>query len=449
MKTHQRMGIRPVALWITGGLSAGVLTIYVALLARQRQVDFQVYRMGGQHVLGSGLYSAHIVVDGRGLPFSYTPLAALIFWPFSHLSIASSQFIWDLTNVVALTALIAVSLAAARNRSLVRSDWRTALLLVAPIGILLWPVRLDLELGQINIMLVLMIVTDLTVGISWRDRRLPRGVLVGVAAAIKLTPLVFIPFLLVTRQWRAARNATLAFLVATLGMVALVPGPSWLYFTKYAFEVRRLGNTYDTTNQTLQSALDRAGLAPTHAVVDLLLLVVLVAGLALAALAYRRSSALLGVLVCAAVGLMISPVSWQHHYVWCVPLLVWLAAGVDRPKRGVMWAGIGAIVFMVTPPGVSDGPNVPFYVRENAYVIAISGFGVLVAALLWARRREKASSSNLRHILAGQERLAATQRDRVIQARWGVSRYAGIPAVTTPEEAGGGLAGTGGRRDAL
>jgi alpha-1,2-mannosyltransferase len=307
--------------------------------------------------------------------------------------------------------------AAARNRALVRSDWRTALILLAPVGLLLWPVRYDLELGQINLVLVLMIVADLTVGVSWRGRRLPRGLLVGVAAAIKLTPLIFIPFLLLTRQWRAARNATLAFLVATLGMVALAPGPSWNYFTKYAFELRRVGNTYDTTNQTLQSALDRAGLAPSHAVVDLLLLGVFAAGLALAALAYRRSSTLLGVLICGAVGLMVSPISWQHHYVWCVPLFAWLVAGVDRPKRGVLWAGLGVLVFMATPPIVSDGPNALTYMRENAYVIGITAFVVLTAAMLFARSRASAGSSEPRPGLVDLDLMVAARPDPAIQTR--------------------------------
>ena len=107
-----------------------------------------------------------------------------------------------------------------------------------------------------------------------------------------------------------------------------------------------------------------------HAVVDLLLVVVLCAGMALAALAFHRSSVLLGVLLCAATGLLVSPISWQHHYVWCVPLLVWLVSGVDRPRRGVVWAALAAIVFMVMPPGQSGDLNVMWYVRENAYVLA-------------------------------------------------------------------------------
>ncbi len=276
-----------------------------------------------------------------------------------------------------------------------RPDWQLALICLAPAGLLLWPIRYDLKLGQIDIVLVLMIVTDLTIGLSWRNKRLPTGVLVGLAAAIKLTPLVFIPFLLLTRQWRAARNAMLAFASATGLMMLVAPGPSWNYFTKYAFDVRRIGDSSITNNQTLRAALGRAGLAPPPAVVDLLLVVVLCTGLVLAGLAFRRSSVLLGVLVCAATGLLVSPISWEHHYVWCVPLLVWLVVGVDRPRRGAAWAVVGAIVFMGTPPGQGQDLTVLWFVRENPYVLAALAFIALVGAMLWSRSRTSPTNADV------------------------------------------------------
>jgi len=378
------------------------LALYAVLLSRQRQVAFEVYRMGGHHVLGSDLYVSHVTVAAGNLLFTYTPLAALLFWPFSLVSAGVGQVVWDITNVVALTALVAVSSAAARRRPLLRSDWYLALIALAPAGLLLWPVRYDLKLGQIDLVLVLMIVTDLTIGVSWRGKRLPPGALVGVAAAIKLTPLIFLPYLLVTRQWRAARNTACAFMVATGVMTALAPRSSWNYFTRYVYDVHRIGDSSITNNQTLRAALARAGLAHSHVVVDLLLVIVLCAGMALAALAFRRSSDLLGVLVCAATGLLISPISWQHHYVWCVPLVVWLIFGVDRPRRAAVWALIAAMIMMVMPPGHSSDLSVMWYVRENAYALATVGFMALVAAMLWARSR--ASTTEAEDVLSPRSR---------------------------------------------
>ena len=389
------LAIPPGVRWALGGLSAAVVGLFALVLARQWQVDFEVYRTGGLHVLGTGLYAAQVNAADRSLLFTYTPLAAMAFWPFSFLSPRAGQVVWDVVNIAALAALVAVSVAAARRRPLQRADWQLALIALAPVSLLIWPVRYGFELGQINVVLVLMIVADLSMDISWRGRRLPRGVLVGVAAAIKLTPLVFIPYLLVTRQWVAARNAVLTFCAATGVMFAVAPGASWSYFTRYALEVRRIGDNHITDNQTLRAALARTGLPIPHLVVDVVLVAVLCAGLALAALAYRRSSALLGILLCAATGLLVSPISWQHHYVWCVPLLVWLALGVDGPRRGVMWAVVTAFVFVVTPPGQSADTNVGDYVRENAYVLATLGLMGLAGALLWTRSRRPTSPKSV------------------------------------------------------
>ena len=194
-------------LWIVGFASAVVLAIYsLWYSANEPEMDFEVYRSGGRHIFGSGLYSSQIEVLGRHLVFTYPPVAALLFWPISHLSVFAGQILWNAINLLALLALIALSVAAARSRRLAPSDWRAALLLLTPIALLLYPVRSDLALGQINVLLVLMILADLTTGLSWRGHSFPHGVLVGLAAAVKLTPLVFIPYLVVSRQWHAAQK---------------------------------------------------------------------------------------------------------------------------------------------------------------------------------------------------------------------------------------------------
>lgn len=379
--------VRPLTLWVVASVSAATLAFYVALLSRQRQVDLDVYRMGGQHVFGSGLYSSHLTVVGRDLWFTYPPLAALLFWPLSHFSTFVGQIVWDAADLLALTALLAVSIAAARQRALVRSDWPTALIVLFPLGFLLFPVRETLELGQVNIVLVLMIVADLAIGVSWRGKRLPSGVLVGLAAAVKLTPLIFLPYLVATRQWRSARNMALTFFLATGVMFAVSPQASWLYFTRDALDVKRVGSISLVINQTLHGAVVRAHVSPSHGLVDLVTAVVVGGGIALAVMAYRHSSPLLGVLLCAATGLLVSPISWLHHYVWIVPTLVWLVAGVDRPAKGVQWALGAAVVFIVIPPTPPADSNVLWYLRENSYVIVTLVFVGLIGAMLWLRSR--------------------------------------------------------------
>jgi alpha-1,2-mannosyltransferase len=381
------LAFEPLWLWVLGSASTAVLVISaLRYSANKPEMDFQVYRMGGRHIFGSGLYSSEVEVLGRHLSFTYPPFAALLFWPLSHLSAVTGQVLWDALNLGALIALIALSISAARSRRMVASDWRAALLLVTPIALLMFPVRSDLALGQVNILLILMIVADLTTGLTWRGRSFPHGVLLGVAAAIKLTPLVFIPYLMVSRQWRAARNATLTFVLTTGAMFVVSPHASWLYFTKDAFDVNRVGNSLSVGNQALHAAIMRAHLSPGAVLFDLIEAAVLCVGVAIATMAFRRSSKLLAVLVCAATGLLLSPISWPHHYVWIVPAVIWLAIGVDRPARGEWWAVVAGLTFLVVLPDAPGGTGPLWFVRDDAYVITTLVFIGLVGMMLWSRR---------------------------------------------------------------
>ena len=194
---------------------------------------------------------------------------------------------------------------------------------------------------------------------------------------------------------RLARNATVTFALVTGAVFALSPRASWLYFTKDAFDVQRVGNSLTIANQTLHAAVVRAHLSPAPALFDLLEVVVLCGGVAIAAVAHRRSSSLLAVLVCAATGLILSPISWLHHYVWIVPTLIWLAAGKDRPAKGACWALVGALVFMVVPPDSAGGSGPLWFVRDDAYVLATLVFIGSIGAMLWTRRHAPSPSSAL------------------------------------------------------
>ncbi len=106
----------PLSLWIIGSALTAVAAIYsLWYSAHEPEMDFRVYRMGGQHLSGSGLYSAHIEVLGRHLVFTYPPVAAFLFWPISHIPTFAGQVLWDAVNILALLALIVTSIAGARE----------------------------------------------------------------------------------------------------------------------------------------------------------------------------------------------------------------------------------------------------------------------------------------------------------------------------------------------
>jgi alpha-1,2-mannosyltransferase len=272
-----------------------------------------------------------------------------------------------------------------------------AFVLLGP-SYLLDPVRLSFYFGQINVVLCALLLVDLTMTVRLGRWTLPKGVLVGVAAAIKLVPLVFIPYLLVTRQVRAAWTALASFVACSLVALAFDPSTSWQYWTKYATDAARVGNPYFILNQSLQGALDRLAhrQVPTT-VIDALGVVGLIAGIALARWAWKDSSPFLGILVAATTGLIVSPITWEHHLVWAVPVLLWLACAPDRPPAGWLWAaGAGVVLWRAPLQQVSDGEANELHEHGWTLLAGSSSFALLVAfmigvAVLLAVRRRTAT----------------------------------------------------------
>jgi alpha-1,2-mannosyltransferase len=307
-------------------------------LAIHRQLDIAVYLMGGRNLVDGRLYQVALSQPPH-LPFTYPPFAALVFAPLSWLPQRWAQVIWALINVVALFALVALALRAARPGLGRQRLVMWSLVLMAP-AYWVEPVHLTFSFGQVNILLAAMVLGDLTGRLSVGNWTLPRGVLVGIAASIKLVPLVFVPYLFLTRQTRAAWVSLGTFIVCSAVTAATDPRVSWSYWTKYAFDAKRVGGVFYISNQSLRAVADRLD----HRVVSTGLITlasaaVVVAGVLLAAWAYRSSSSYVGILVCATTGLLASPITWAHHMVWVVPVLIWLVLAPDRPTSSTSTDG--------------------------------------------------------------------------------------------------------------
>jgi alpha-1,2-mannosyltransferase len=328
----------------------------------------------------------------RGMHFTYPPFAALLFWPFVKLSVGVAQAVWSILNVLALAALTALSIRVVRPELPIRRVWIIASIALFPI-LQLRPDALTLSYGQVNFFIALLVLLDLTSTIRFGAHTLPRGSLLGIAAAIKLIPLIFIAFLILTRQFRAAMTALAAFLLCTLGALAIAPRSSWVYWSTEVFNAKHSGNLLYISDQNLQSAIQRIiGAHLTLAILTPLSAVFALAGLQVAAWAYQASSPILGILICAATGLIVSPVSWVHHYVWIVPVLVWLALAHDRPRGGRWWALGAAGLFWAAPMWRVTNPQQGYggpltLVESNAFCLAAMAFIALTAARLWWRRR--------------------------------------------------------------
>ena len=419
--------------------AAGALGLAIAE-ASGRQVDFDVYRMGAAHVLGQHLYEVHLAVSP--LYFTYPPFAALLFRPFTELPVLAGQLGWSLLNVVMLAALTAISIRAARPQWSRQRTWATTALALFP-ALRLGPDLLTLDLGQVNLLIALLVLLDLTCVIRMPPHTVPRGVLLGITAAVKLTPLIFIPFLLATRQLRVGATALGTFLLCSLGTFAIAPHSSLLYWSTEIFNARRSGNLLYISDQNLSSALQRMMAAPPPPLLlDSLTILSAVGGLAVATWAYRISSPMLGILLCAATGLIISPVSWSHHYVWIVPLLAWLALASDAPRSGRWWALGAAALFWADPIWWVPNPQRGYggllvLLAGNAYFLAAVAFLLLSGVLLWSRHQDLIRPSGPRWEMNGGTvlRIPAEGTAPGQQVQPGVPEGAAGSAVPQPTDA--------------
>ncbi len=354
------------------------------------QVDIKVYLMGGAHVASPNLYSLQL--GSTGLLFTYPPFSALLFVPLAHLPSYLARSVWAAVSVSALFWLLRSSIEAVRPDISKEAASAYAALLMTP-AILLDPLLVTFDFGQVNVVIVAFVMADL--GLS--HERIPKGILTGLAAAIKLTPLIFVPYLLLTRQVRTAVWVISTFAVCGGVGFLVSPHSSFVFWTKDVFQTSRVGGLLSISDQNLKSAAMRFAHGPVPgAILIPLTVVILIGGLVLALWAYRSTSAVLGLTVCATTGLIISPVTWAHHLVWVVPILIWLAIAPERPVHGWAWALGTAVVFWARPIWLVPRADRGLHERPwelfvgDAYLWVMLAFLVGVTWLLVTRRQRGA-----------------------------------------------------------
>jgi len=320
--------------WLFALATAVAVFCMLAALLNRGFVDIAVYRFGADRVAhGLPLYDAR-----DGLPFTYPPFAALLMLVILPFAFPVLVGIWTWLSMVAL----------GRSLALVQrvDGFRLTLLTLAALGF--EPVWSNLSFAQINLFLMLAIAWDLM-----RIDRRWAGVLIGVAAGIKLTPLLFVFFLVIVGRGRAAVMAVTSFLATVLVGFVVLGSDSASYWTSVLWDPNRVGGVAYAGNQSVLGVMTRLlGEEPSTAVWFVVAGAPALVALLVARSLWLRDERPLAICV-AAVGMLVaSPISWNHHWVWAVPLAVLLW---ERSRVAALaWSLVFCSHVIWRPPSADD-----------------------------------------------------------------------------------------------
>jgi alpha-1,2-mannosyltransferase len=375
-----------------GGL--GIVLLAAAVWVRWWGVpwlgqDLRVYLAGAAAAVGHTDLYAVAVDDGHGgvLRFTYPPFAALAFVPLRWCGAAVG-------GVLASASFAAYAISGAVcGRALGWSSRRTAALLV--VGLVLEPVQRTLLFGQVNLLLMALVLVDaFVVPVRWR------GWLTGVAAGTKLTPGVFVLYYLVRRDWASAARMGVSFAVTVAVGWVLLPADSARYWLGGLSSMSQFGPEIELWgNQSVGAVVSRAAqlhdvsATALHGVTYLLCALVMVLAVVAARAQVLAGDRVAALVVVGISGLLVSPVSWTHHWVWAVPAL---ALVVER--RWWVLAAVSVALFFLPPMWVLHDRPADQLGYTGAELAASAAFvvwavGLLVVLLvdgLVARRRGRA-----------------------------------------------------------
>ncbi|WET82512.1 glycosyltransferase 87 family protein [Amycolatopsis sp. QT-25] len=365
--------------------------------------DFAVYHAAGEAVLnGLSMYDvkahAGIVADSQ---FAYPTFAALLIVPFSLFDRAVAEVLWNFTTAVLLGAILWMSfgMAGVMNRKARMTLVVTAML---PCYFLLDPVLVNFDLGQINMVVVALVLTDFS-------RSLPdrwRGFAIGVAAGIKLTPLIFVIYLVCIGRGRDALRAVAGMLLTIAIAFAVLPGDSRRYWFGglFASSERLVSDFPALVNHSLSGLFSRlSGTSAVPGWAPFVTVPVGLLGLAAAVWAARRGQAMVGMLVVGFTALLVSPVTWPHHAIWLVPALAWLTFAAWRTgtllPRAIAVAVVAHSALALYDPVQRMEGDVALQTTPSGNLVASLGglLGMIVLGLVtlpvWLRRLERPQPS--------------------------------------------------------
>ncbi|MEW9530845.1 glycosyltransferase 87 family protein [Microbispora sp. NPDC049125] len=444
-----------LALLAVAAAAAPLIAYWLTNPQDQRLVDLDVYRTGGSALLlGLPVYDV-ITPAPQLLPFTYPPVAAMLAVPLGAMWWPVAQWVWTAALLAALAATVACAfrplLDGARTGRLSGSGrmgrraasarlgegastaepeshgalgrlgksgvlgrfgvpgWLGSLGRLGVLGRLggvaaplvfavvtiactyLMPIRDQFRFGQVDIFLVALCLADCLARRPWW----PRGMLIGLATAVKLTPGVFLIYLAVTgfsrrdgdpQQRRTFFMAAYTAMLLTLLPFLVIPGDARDFWFGALLDSERLGANAATTNQSLRGMLLRLYLPEWLTSLLWLAAVAVIGwyGFRLARRAFLRGDTTTAVALTGLMAVLLSPVAWIHHLAWMVIVIAAIAgSGRDR-LRLLVAAGVWLYYVLPIPWwGVAlKALEIPV-LSPVAGKIVQNAFGLGAIALVW------------------------------------------------------------------
>ncbi|BBX91157.1 alpha-(1-2)-phosphatidylinositol mannosyltransferase [Mycolicibacterium boenickei] len=341
-------------------------------------VDLHVYVGGAATLDGhAGALYDYVYADQTPdfpLPFTYPPFAAVVFYPLHLLPFGLVAFCWQIGIIAALYGVVRISQLLLGGRA----PRRVAMLWTA-VGIWTEPLRSTFDYGQVNVVLVLAVLYAVYSNRWWLS-----GLLVGLAAGVKLTPAVSGLYFVGARRWGTAVFSAVVFFGTVAFSVLVIGDEARRYFTELLGDADRIGPIGTSFNQSWRGGISRilghdAGYGPA------VLLGIAVTAV-LAVLAWRAiggSADRLGaILIVSLFGLLLSPISWTHHWVWLIPLMIWLLHGPLADRLGARILGWGWLALtLVGVPWLLSFAQPTIWVIGRPWYLAWAGLVYIVATL--------------------------------------------------------------------
>ncbi|MGO1374259.1 MAG: glycosyltransferase family 87 protein [Corynebacterium casei] len=380
------------------GLVIATITTAIQVMLTDFPIDMVIYREGVKAFMEGGeVYSVPMMAGDIALPFIYPPFGALVMVPlagdwFSHAMAGDIMIVLSNLLIGLVVLLLAFALNRQRSNPFVSSDVIAAASLIWGIVLIFEPVRLNNGFAQINIIIMVLVALDLIP--RKRLKWLPQGWLIGVAAAIKITPLAMLLYFLVRKEIKPIITAAISAIIATLIAAAVRWDVAWEYFSVKLLSMGTGGDfgvqTAYQSNSSIKGAIERLytsqeGMEAASTITNIIwlcfaIITVVLGGWLMVAL-MKRGLNIEAWMINAFIMLLISPVSWSHHWVWvaiAIPVLLYRAI----TWRHLNWAAgilisilsLWAILVVTVPPKWywADGINV--WDMELVFKLVINDF---------------------------------------------------------------------------